>query len=208
MTIPAVQHPLEPQESKHSSNESLPTPPRSPTLSAAKDPITPAREHDPATLEANISSPLGPSPVQTPGTLGVADYLGYFPPITPQASHDPLLLKSRLQSEAHITELRKRKGNSSAAFYTKQNQHITGLLKHLDDHVREAEEEEDASRLAVSHWLLLLSCFCLCGLWSAEAYPERAGRRARGTQRPDLSFSFLGPFQIKIAVYGSLICNW
>ena len=156
MTTPAVQHPLEPQESKHSSNESLPTPPRSPTLSAAKDPITPAREHDPATLEANISSPLGPSPAQTPGTLGAADYLGYFPPITPQASHDPLLLKSRLQSEAHITELRKRKGNSSAAFYQKQNQHITGLLKHLDDHVREAEEEEDASRLAVSQRMLFL----------------------------------------------------
>lgn len=158
-------HPLEPVESKHSSHESLPTPPLSPKLSPAKPsttgrhPATSAaatgitsssREQSPSALEANLSPPIGDSPSQTPGTLGAVDYLGYFPPITPQTSHDPLLLKARLQTEDHITELRKRKGKpKSAAFYQKQNEHITGLLKHLDDHVREAEEEEDASRLAV-----------------------------------------------------------
>ncbi|GAA5882748.1 hypothetical protein JCM3774_003254 [Rhodotorula dairenensis] len=170
MSTPAIPHPLEPQQSKHSSHESLPTPPRSPTLSATKEPVTPARELDPATLEAAVSPALlGTSPAQTPGTLGAADYLGYFPPITPQTSHDPLLLKSRLQSEDHITELRKRKGNSSAAFYQKQNQHITGLLKHLDDHVREAEEEEDTNRLAIKI-AIYGSLVCNCVLAILQLY--------------------------------------
>lgn len=184
MATPATQHPLEPQQSKHSSNESLPTPPRSPTLSATKDPVTPAREHDLATLEAAISPVLDASPAQTPGTLGVTDYLGYFPPVTPQTSHDPLLLKSRLQSEDHITELRKRKGNSSAAFYQKQNQHITGLLKHLDDHVREAEEEEDTNRLAVRR-LLPLASSSLSHRLAGEAQ-SRGGCRTGRTGRTEL----------------------
>lgn len=169
-----VKHPLEPAENAHSSHESLPTPPRSPSPSgqaaAALTANTPPPQlvaasssykqesSTPSALEAGVS-PGGrnePSPCPTPGTLGAADYLGYFPPVTPVTSYDPLLLKSRLQTEDHITDLRKRKGKGkSAAFYTKQNQHITGLLKHLDDHVREADEEEDTNRLPVRSPLTL-----------------------------------------------------
>ncbi|TNY18740.1 hypothetical protein DMC30DRAFT_335861, partial [Rhodotorula diobovata] len=64
-------------------------------------------------------------------------------------SHDPLLLRDRVQTDEHLSELRKRKKKSLHALYSRQNQQIDDLLKHIDDHVREAEEEEDNNRLAI-----------------------------------------------------------
>ncbi|BGP52141.1 hypothetical protein JCM10450v2_008112 [Rhodotorula kratochvilovae] len=142
-------HPLE--QTNKGSAESLPTPPRSPTLAAqhlaafgAPAPLDHARLSD---LEAGSSPQQSPgaSPAQTPG-LGPT--LGYFPALTPTSSHDPLLLRSRVQTDEQLSELRRRKVKSHA-FYKRQNQHIEGLLKHIDDHVREAEEDEDSHRLAI-----------------------------------------------------------
>jgi hypothetical protein len=54
---------------------------------------------------------------------------GYFgPALTPVTSSDPLLLKDKLQSEETISELRKRKGNKSGAFYKEQVRRPAFLL--------------------------------------------------------------------------------
>ncbi|GAA5974598.1 hypothetical protein JCM11641_007018 [Rhodosporidiobolus odoratus] len=136
-----MNHPLEQTTTKHSAG-SLPTPPRSPRLGAiASSSAQPVLSYD---LEA--ASPAL-SPALTPNLSQAAAYFG--PALTPVGSADPLLLRDKLQSEAHISELRKRKGNKSGAFYKKQNETIEGLLKSLDRHVEEAEEEEDANRLAI-----------------------------------------------------------
>ncbi|GJN94228.1 hypothetical protein Rhopal_007302-T1 [Rhodotorula paludigena] len=134
MSLPVASHPLE--TLSKASSDSLPTPPRSP-----------AREHvpvigAPAPLDhARLGDVEGA--VTSPG-LDVGG--SYFPALTPTTSHDPLLLRDRLQTPETLSDLRRRK-NKSHAFYTRQNSHIDSLLKHLDEHVREAEEEEDASRI-------------------------------------------------------------
>lgn len=174
----AATHPLEHTEAHSAASaESLPTPPRSPTGQRPLD-------HAPADLEAATATT--PSPMLGPGAS-----LGYFPPLTPVASHDPLLLRSRLQTEDHISSLRKRKGDKSSDFYQRQNAHIHGLLKHLDDHVREAEEDEDTHRLPVRPSAL-----------------QRTARAADARPSDPLTRLALAAEQIKIAVYGSLIANW
>lgn len=85
--------------------------------------------------------------------------------LTDNHDTDPLLLKSKLQSQDHITALRRRTGSKKSrgvgAFYLRQNDQIASLLKSMDQHIEEAQEEEDTNRL-----------------------------------------------QIKIAIWGSLGCNW
>ncbi|GAA5997485.1 cation diffusion facilitator family transporter [Rhodotorula paludigena] len=156
MSIPAASHPLE--TPSKASSDSLPTPPRSP-----------AREHvpvigAPAPLDhARLGDVEGA--VTSPG-LDVGG--SYFPALTPTTSHDPLLLRDRLQTPETLSDLRRRK-NKSHAFYTRQNSHIDSLLKHLDEHVREAEEEEDASRLAIKI-AIYGSLFCNCILAVLQLY--------------------------------------
>ncbi|GAA5883662.1 hypothetical protein JCM16303_004752 [Sporobolomyces ruberrimus] len=130
------------------SDSSLPTPPRSPTGIRPTDPVG-----DIEALKGNASASASPamgggpfSPMTPSDGLNTTNY---FPPITPVHSKDPLLLATRLQTEEHISELRKRKnGGKTGAFYSKQNAHITSLLKSMDQHILEAEEEEDSNRLA------------------------------------------------------------
>ncbi|GAA6011073.1 hypothetical protein JCM10207_005486 [Rhodosporidiobolus poonsookiae] len=151
-----VAHPLQPMPTKASS-DSLPTPPRSPTLGASVPHGAPAPlDHAPLSLEGG--TPLSPA-------LGTSTG-GYFgPALTPSSSADPLLLKSKVQTEEHISELRKRKGNKSAAYYKKQNATIEGLLKSLDQHVSEAEEEEDSNRLAIKIAIYAsLACNCVLAI--------------------------------------------
>ncbi|KAJ7205918.1 CDF manganese transporter [Mycena haematopus] len=64
---------------------------------------------------------------------------------------DPLLLASRLQSAAHITNLKKRRkqGKVVGEFYEKQNKQIEALLMTMDEHIESAQEEEDTNRLAI-----------------------------------------------------------
>lgn len=64
---------------------------------------------------------------------------------------DPLLLRTRMHPAEQITELRQRKSSKKALgeFYARQNQQIQSLLKPLNDHIDEAKEEEDTSRMAI-----------------------------------------------------------
>ncbi|KAJ6557295.1 CDF manganese transporter [Mycena vulgaris] len=67
---------------------------------------------------------------------------------------DPLLLASRLQTEEHINNLRHRKkrrkqGKVVGEFYEKQNKQIEALLMTMDQHIENAQEEEDTNRLAI-----------------------------------------------------------
>lgn len=154
-TATTTSHPLQPAGN---STESLPTPPRSPTREAqiehlakygAPAPLDHSTHLSASALEAGTSPPA-----LSPGTSPALASLGYFPALTPTTSHDPLLLRDRVQTDEHLSELRKRKKKSLHALYSRQNQQIDDLLKHIDDHVREAEEEEDNNRLAVRHPLL------------------------------------------------------
>ncbi|GAA5837742.1 hypothetical protein JCM11251_002311 [Rhodosporidiobolus azoricus] len=171
-------HPL----ASNGSTESLPTPPRSPvhspalgrgsavdhaphhpekTLHHANRPL----DHPPVSLEAS----LGPS---TPATGGGGDYFLGGHPLTPTTSSDPLLLASRLQSAESITALRKRGGKGgerSAGFYERQNSQIEGMLKSLDTHISEAEEEEDANRTAIKI-AIYGSLICNCILAILQLY--------------------------------------
>ncbi|GAA5989292.1 hypothetical protein JCM5350_003433 [Sporobolomyces pararoseus] len=154
------------------SDSSLPTPPRSPTGIRPKDPL------DVGDVEAlkgssNVSASASPnlggagggpfSPMTPSDGLSATNY---FPAITPVHSNDPLLLATRLQTEEHISELRKRKnGNKTGAFYSKQNAHITSLLKSMDQHILEAEEEEDSNRLALKIAIYgSLVCNCILAI--------------------------------------------
>ncbi|KAF7365392.1 Cation diffusion facilitator [Mycena venus] len=67
---------------------------------------------------------------------------------------DPLLLASRLQSQEAIQNLRQRKkrrkqGKVVSEFYEKQNKQIEALLMTMDQHIENAQEEEDTNRLAI-----------------------------------------------------------
>ncbi|KPV72986.1 uncharacterized protein RHOBADRAFT_55233 [Rhodotorula graminis WP1] len=130
-------HPLD--DVSKGSTDSLPTPPRSPPL-----------EHQVAHL-SHLEAGTSPAPATalTPGASpALASTLGYFPALSPTTSHDPLLLRERVQTDEQLTELRRRK-KKAHGFYRAQNEQIDNLLKHIDDHVREAEEDEDNNRLAI-----------------------------------------------------------
>lgn len=143
------------------SDSSLPTPPRSPTGIKPTDPQQlgdiEALKTTSATTSPSLHGGQGAFGPMTPSD-GL-NQTAYFPAITPVQSSDPLLLATKLQTEETISALRKRKnGGKTGAFYSKQNAHIASLLKSMDQHILEAEEEEDSNRLAVrTHSKLLLS---------------------------------------------------
>ncbi|KAF8208741.1 CDF manganese transporter [Mycena galopus ATCC 62051] len=87
---------------------------------------------------------------------------------------DPLLLASRLQSEEHIQSLRQRKkkrkeGKVVGEFYTRQNKQIEALLMTMDQHIEQAQEEEDTNRLAIKI-AIYASLFANCGLAVLQIY--------------------------------------
>jgi len=134
------------------SDSSLPTPPRSPTGIKPTDPQAlgdiEALKTTSATTSPSLHGGQGAFGPMTPSD-GL-NQTAYFPAITPIQSSDPLLLATKLQTEETISALRKRKnGGKTGAFYSKQNAHIASLLKSMDQHILEAEEEEDSNRLAV-----------------------------------------------------------
>ncbi|GAA5822040.1 hypothetical protein JCM5353_006209 [Sporobolomyces roseus] len=133
------------------SDSSLPTPPRSPTGIKPTDPQAlgdiEALKTTSATTSPSLHGGQGAFGPMTPSD-GL-NQTAYFPAITPIQSSDPLLLATKLQTEETISALRKRKnGGKTGAFYSKQNAHIASLLKSMDQHILEAEEEEDSNRLA------------------------------------------------------------
>ncbi|KAJ7505488.1 CDF manganese transporter [Mycena galericulata] len=67
---------------------------------------------------------------------------------------DPLLLASRLQTAETLNNLRcrkkgRRQGKVLGQFYEKQNKQIEALLMTMDQHIENAQEEEDTHRLAI-----------------------------------------------------------
>ncbi|KAK4699608.1 hypothetical protein P7C70_g6654, partial [Phenoliferia sp. Uapishka_3] len=112
---------------------------------------------------ASVSGPL-PSPPLSPGDerdieLGKDDLAqpqAYANAVSysenTESDRDPLLLKSGLQTAEHINALRRRKQTKSKRglgdFYLKQNEQIGNLLKSMDDHIQDAQDEEDTNRTA------------------------------------------------------------
>ncbi|SGY83497.1 BQ5605_C009g05640 [Microbotryum silenes-dioicae] len=127
---------------------------------------------------------------------------------------DPLLLKSKIQSDEHLTELRSRRkgGKVLDSFYTRQNDHITSLLKPMDKHIQEAAEEEDANRLPVSLLNFKSPSPGATRSWSAHVRAVAAGSKfmlyyLQATPTNSGLRSTCCDVQIKIAIYGSFICN-
>ncbi|GAA5877355.1 hypothetical protein JCM5296_002224 [Sporobolomyces johnsonii] len=136
------------------------TPPRSPTGLRPADPLAVDLEALPAKPSPSPALSDGPFSPMTPSQQ--LSTVSYFSPLTPQHSNDPLLLASKVQSDEHISELRKRKGHKMAGHYTKQNALISNLLKSMDQHISEAEDEEDNHRLAIKIAIYgSLACNCV-----------------------------------------------
>ncbi|KAJ7043928.1 cation efflux family-domain-containing protein [Mycena alexandri] len=98
------------------------------------------------------SLPLEPLPSDAPTTSSTEAPGSNRSSVSNDA--DPLLLASRLQSEEHIQNLRSRKkrrkqGKNVGQFYEKQNKQIESLLLTMDQHIENAQEEEDMNRLAI-----------------------------------------------------------
>lgn len=115
--------------------------------------ISPARLPSFAINATPPSPPFSPSDHQLE-TLGD----------TVNPADDPFLLGSKLQTEEHITHLRQRKKGGKKAknvadFYAKQNKQIQALLMTMDQHIDEAQEEEDTNRLAVRFILVFFVKF-------------------------------------------------
>lgn len=108
------------------------------------------------------SPPLSPSDerdIEAFGTAFHADRHTLHHALSSQSNsdRDPLLLKSKLQTEEVIHDLRRRRqaqGKQNLGnFYLDQNAQIHSLLKSMDAHISDAQEDEDSNRTAVS-----LSC--------------------------------------------------
>ncbi|SCV74690.1 BQ2448_7719 [Microbotryum intermedium] len=121
------------------------------------------------------SPPLSPSDRQADLNAFEADpaYRGGFlaSSLSRNEEADPLLLKSKIQSDEHLTEIRRRRkgGKLLDSFYTRQNDHITSLLKPMDKHIQEAAEEEDANRLPIKI-AIYGSFICNCVLAILQLY--------------------------------------
>ncbi|GAA5884236.1 hypothetical protein JCM6882_002190 [Rhodosporidiobolus microsporus] len=128
-------------------------------------------DHAPLSLESSFPvSAEGLSPAPRTGDAASAFGFDGGAPLTPISSSDPLLLASRLQSAEQLSALRKRKGgDKSAGFYERQNGQIEGMLKSLDRHISEAEEEEEGNRTAIKI-AIYGSLFCNCILAILQLY--------------------------------------
>ncbi|KIJ07922.1 hypothetical protein PAXINDRAFT_173201 [Paxillus involutus ATCC 200175] len=90
----------------------------------------------------------------------------------PQASvakhPDPYMFRDGLKTDDELSQLRRRHktGKHLEKYHRKQNDLINSLLKSMDDHTKEAKEDEEASRLAIkiAIWASLIANFSLCVL--------------------------------------------
>ncbi|GAA6030145.1 hypothetical protein JCM8097_009284 [Rhodosporidiobolus ruineniae] len=154
MATPLKTHPLQTAHEGNSSG-SLPTPPRSPALGASA----------PAPFDHGDAA-----------SAIVDNDLESLPPLVETTSADPLMLRSRLLTGDAMAEMRKRKkGKGVFDYHERQDAHIEDLLKHIDDHVRDAEEEEGASRMTVKI-AIYASLICNCILATLQLYAAIASQ--------------------------------
>ncbi|KDQ57010.1 hypothetical protein JAAARDRAFT_35605 [Jaapia argillacea MUCL 33604] len=88
---------------------------------------------------------------------------------SPEVAHtDPYLFRNALKSDEELATIKRRrkKGKALEAFYRKQNGLIISLLKPMDQHTQEAEDEEEAFRIPVkiAIYASLIANFCLCAI--------------------------------------------
>ncbi|TFK56532.1 hypothetical protein OE88DRAFT_29216 [Heliocybe sulcata] len=80
---------------------------------------------------------------------------------------DPYDFRKALLNEEELKALRRRKGGKRLEkYHREQNDLITALLKPMDEHTRQAEDDEAANRLPVkiAVWASLVANFSLCVL--------------------------------------------
>ncbi|KAH9809882.1 hypothetical protein DFH28DRAFT_1132666 [Melampsora americana] len=87
-------------------------------------------------------------------------------------SDDPLLLRSRLQDEASLNQIRKRHGKKSKGvedFYETQNDHITSMLKSLEEDAQDALDQSSSTAQHV-RWAIRASLIVNCLLAVLQLY--------------------------------------
>ncbi|KAF8492669.1 hypothetical protein JB92DRAFT_3002180 [Gautieria morchelliformis] len=79
---------------------------------------------------------------------------------------DPFMFREGIKSEEELLRLRKAGSKKTASYQLKQNQLIDNLLKPMEKHTAEAQEQEEAARLPVkiAVWASLVANFALCVL--------------------------------------------
>ncbi|KIK70436.1 hypothetical protein GYMLUDRAFT_89471 [Collybiopsis luxurians FD-317 M1] len=80
---------------------------------------------------------------------------------------DPFHLRDSLKSQRQLQELRSRKsGRRLQKYHARQNDLIISLLKSIEEHTNEAQDEQDAARLPVkiAVWASLIANLSLCVL--------------------------------------------
>ncbi|KAG9313935.1 hypothetical protein JVU11DRAFT_4709 [Chiua virens] len=88
-------------------------------------------------------------------------------PRGPDNGPDPYTLREGLKTDEELSQLRRRrKGKPLELYHRKQNDLIYSLLKSMDDHTKDAKDQEQASRLSISIavWASLAANFILCVL--------------------------------------------
>ncbi|EGN93650.1 hypothetical protein SERLA73DRAFT_189385 [Serpula lacrymans var. lacrymans S7.3] len=80
---------------------------------------------------------------------------------------DPFEFQKSLKSDAELSQLRRRhKGKRLEKYHRRQNDLILSLLKSMEDHTKDAQDEEEDARLPVkiAIWASLIANFSLCVL--------------------------------------------
>ncbi|KAF9245649.1 CDF manganese transporter [Melanogaster broomeanus] len=84
------------------------------------------------------------------------------------AANDPFMFRHALKTDEELSQLRRRHktGKHLEKYHRNQNNLINSLLKSMDDHSKEAKDDEVASRLAIkiAIWASLIANFSLCVL--------------------------------------------
>jgi Co/Zn/Cd efflux system component len=84
------------------------------------------------------------------------------------AANDPFMFRHAFKTDEELSQLRRRRktGKHLEKYHRNQNHLIDSLLKSMDDHTKEAKDDEEASRLAIkiAIWASLIANFSLCVL--------------------------------------------
>ncbi|EGG09587.1 uncharacterized protein MELLADRAFT_34394 [Melampsora larici-populina 98AG31] len=87
-------------------------------------------------------------------------------------SDDPLFLRSKLKDQASLSQLRKRHGRKAKGveeFYETQNEHITSMLKSLEEDAQEAIDQNSSTAKHV-RWAIRASFVVNCCLAILQLY--------------------------------------
>ncbi|KAF9225308.1 CDF manganese transporter [Gyrodon lividus] len=81
---------------------------------------------------------------------------------------DPYMFRDGFKTDEELSQLRRRHktGKHLEKYHRKQNNLIDSLLKSMEDHTKEAKDDEEASRLSIkiAIWASLVANFSLCVL--------------------------------------------